>query len=70
MLCLAGTLSVLSISRAQPSPAHAVAATVRAGCGAARALIADNGKVLWVTARQSDALLAFSTAQRIPDRRR
>ena len=60
---LAGTLSVVSISRAEASPARAVAATVRAGCGAARALIADNGKVVWVTARQSDALLAFSTAQ-------
>jgi DNA-binding beta-propeller fold protein YncE len=60
---LAGTLSVLSLSRAETTPAHAVVATVRAGCGAARALIADSGKVVWVTARQSDALLAFSTAK-------
>ncbi len=60
---LAGTLSVVSISTAETSPAHAVMATVRAGCGAARALISDSGKVVWVTARQSDSLLAFSTAR-------
>jgi DNA-binding beta-propeller fold protein YncE len=60
---LAGTLSVVSISAAETNPAHAVVAAVRAGCGAARALVADGGKVVWVTARQSDALLAFSTAR-------
>jgi serine/threonine protein kinase/DNA-binding beta-propeller fold protein YncE len=64
---LAGTLAVVSISKAETSPAHAVVATVRAGCGAARALIADSGKVVWVTARQSDALLAFSTARLLTD---
>jgi DNA-binding beta-propeller fold protein YncE len=60
---LAGTLSVVSISTAETSPAHAVMATVRAGCGPARALIADSGKIVWVTARESDTLLAFSTAR-------
>jgi DNA-binding beta-propeller fold protein YncE len=60
---LAGTLSVVSISTAETNPAQAVVAAVRAGCGAARALISDGGKIVWVTARQSDALLAFNTAQ-------
>ena len=60
---LTGTLAVVDISKAETSPAHAVVATARAGCGAARALIADGGKVVWVTARQSDALLAFSAAK-------
>jgi DNA-binding beta-propeller fold protein YncE len=63
VVSLAGTLAVVNISRAETDPAHAVVATARAGCGAARALSADNGKIIWVTARQSDALLAFSAAR-------
>ena len=64
---LAGTLSVVSISTAETNPAQAVVAAVRAGCGAARVLISDSGKVVWVTARQSDTLLAFNTAQLLTD---
>ena len=60
---LQGRLSVLSMSRAETRPADAVVSTVRAGCGSARALISGNHQVVWVTARQSDALLAFSAAK-------
>ncbi len=58
---IAGTLSVISMRDAEKDPPSAVVRTVRAGCGPARALLSANAKVLWVTARRSDALLAFST---------
>jgi serine/threonine protein kinase/DNA-binding beta-propeller fold protein YncE len=58
-----GVLSVVSMSRAETDPAQAVVSTVRAGCGAARTLMSDHHKIVWVTARQSDALLAFSAAK-------
>ncbi len=60
---LGGTLSVINASKAETSPRSAVVKTVRAGCGTARVLLSADGQVLWVTARQSDALLAFSTAR-------
>jgi len=54
---------VLNLHTAETDPAHAVVATVRAGCGAARALVSGDGTIVWVTARDSDTLLAFSTAR-------
>ena len=55
-----GKLNVLSMSTAESDPAHAVTATVNAGCGPARALVSANQQVLWVTASASNALLGFS----------
>ncbi len=63
VVSLAGTLAVLNLHTAETDPAHAVVATVRAGCGAARALVSGDGTIVWVTARDSDTLLAFSTAR-------
>jgi DNA-binding beta-propeller fold protein YncE len=60
---LGGTLSIVSMQRAEKDPAGAVVSTVRVGCQPARALLSANGSVLWVTDRQSDELLAFSTAR-------
>jgi serine/threonine protein kinase/6-phosphogluconolactonase (cycloisomerase 2 family) len=59
---IGGTLSIVSVRTAETSPAGAVTYTVQVGCQPARALLAHNGKVLWVTARASDELLGFSTA--------
>jgi serine/threonine protein kinase/DNA-binding beta-propeller fold protein YncE len=59
---IGGTLSIVSVRMAETSPASAVAATVQVGCQPARALLAHNGKVLWVTSRASDELLGFSTS--------
>jgi DNA-binding beta-propeller fold protein YncE len=59
----AGKLSVLSMSTAEQHPSSAVTATVPAGCGPARLLVSADGRVLWVTAQGSDALLGFSTAK-------
>jgi DNA-binding beta-propeller fold protein YncE len=63
VVSLAGKLAVLNLSKAETDPAHSVVTTVRAGCGAARAMVSGNGKVVWVTARQSDALLGFSAPE-------
>jgi serine/threonine protein kinase/DNA-binding beta-propeller fold protein YncE len=59
----AGDLSVLSLSRAETDPAHAVVATAPAGCQPARALMSPDHQVVWVTARGSDALLGFSATR-------
>jgi DNA-binding beta-propeller fold protein YncE len=57
-----GSLSVISVRRAATDPAHAVLATVAAGCQPVRVITSADGTVAWVTARASDALLGFSTA--------
>ena len=59
----AGDLSVLSLNRAETDPAHAVVATVPAGCQPARAMMSPDRQVVWVTARGSDALLGFSATR-------
>jgi serine/threonine protein kinase/DNA-binding beta-propeller fold protein YncE len=59
-----GLLYVISLNRAEhhPGPA-AIRVTTRAGCDPARVITSADGKVLWVTARQSDSLLGFSAAK-------
>ena len=58
-----GTLSVISVARAEQDPARSVLSTVYSGCGAVRVVTSRSGSVVWVTARESDALLAFSAAR-------
>jgi DNA-binding beta-propeller fold protein YncE len=60
-----GTLSVISMAKAETDPAAAVVARVAAGCDPVRVITSANGSVVWVTARASDAVLAFS-ASRLP----
>jgi DNA-binding beta-propeller fold protein YncE len=62
-----GTLSVISLSRAEVDPAHSVLAIVTAGCQAVRVVTTGNGSVVWVTARASDPLLGFSAAKLLSD---
>jgi DNA-binding beta-propeller fold protein YncE len=65
-----GSLSVISVARAETDPADAVVTRVPAGCNPVRVVTSANGQVVWVTARASDALLAFSAAKldaRAPD---
>jgi len=63
----AGTLSVISMSKAETDPAHSVVATVTAGCSPVRVITSADGSVVWVTARESDSLLAFSAARLLTD---
>jgi DNA-binding beta-propeller fold protein YncE len=62
-----GTLSVISLSKAETDPAHSVVATVTAGCSPVRVITSADGSVVWVTARESDSLLAFSAARLLTD---
>jgi DNA-binding beta-propeller fold protein YncE len=58
-----GTLTVISLRRAETDPAASVVSTVRAGCSPVRVITSADGGVPWVTARESDRLLAFSAAR-------
>lgn len=57
-----GSLSVISVARAETDPAHSVITRVPAGCNPVRVITSSDGRVVWVTARGSDALLAFSAS--------
>jgi DNA-binding beta-propeller fold protein YncE len=58
----AGTVTVIGLRQAEIRPSDAVASTVSAGCSPVRVVTSADGKVVWVTARGSDAVLAFSAA--------
>jgi hypothetical protein len=58
-----GSLSVISVARAESDPAKSVVARVPAGCSPVRVITSADGSVVWVAARGSDALLAFSAAR-------
>jgi serine/threonine protein kinase len=58
-----GTLSVLSLTGAEVKPSTAVVSSTLAGCTPVRVITSADGTVLWVTARQSNSLLAFSAAR-------
>jgi hypothetical protein len=55
-----GTLSVISVPTAESHPAASVVVRVTAGCEPVRVITSADGSIVWVTARASDALLAFS----------
>jgi DNA-binding beta-propeller fold protein YncE len=57
-----GSLSVISVATAETDPAAAVVARVTAGCSPVRVITSADGDVVWVTARASDAVLAFSAS--------
>jgi DNA-binding beta-propeller fold protein YncE len=58
-----GTLTAIDIDTAEQHPAASVLAQVAAGCRPVRVALSADGSVAWVTARGSDALLAFDTTQ-------
>ncbi|MGE5286145.1 MAG: protein kinase domain-containing protein [Micromonosporaceae bacterium] len=58
-----GVLSVLDLRRAETRPAAALVSTAGAGCSPVRVINSEDATVVWVTARESDALLAFSAAK-------
>jgi DNA-binding beta-propeller fold protein YncE len=55
-----GLLSVISLTDAERHPARALVASVPADCQPVRVAVSSDGTVVWVTARGSDQLLAFS----------
>jgi DNA-binding beta-propeller fold protein YncE len=62
-----GTLTVISLRRAETDPAASVVSTVQAGCSPVRVITSADGGVVWVTARESDRLLGFSAARLLTD---
>ncbi len=58
-----GTLTVINVPRVETRPATAVQATVPAGCDPGRVITTAGGSTVWVTARASNALLAFSATR-------
>jgi DNA-binding beta-propeller fold protein YncE len=58
-----GTLSVVNLRQAETHPARSVVSTVNAGCSPARVVTSGDSTTVWVTARDSNAVLAFSAAR-------
>jgi hypothetical protein len=58
-----GTLSILDVEILKTDPSKALLASVDAGCGPVRVTVSPNGKHVWVTARESNKLLAFDAAK-------
>lgn len=61
---------MISIDKAERDPSHAVVATIPAHCSPVRAIVSRDGSTVWVTARESDQLLAFSASRLRSDPRR
>jgi hypothetical protein len=58
-----GSLSVIRVASADRDPRQSVVASVQAACGPVRVAVSADGATVWVTARESDLLLAFSAAR-------
>jgi DNA-binding beta-propeller fold protein YncE len=55
-----GTISVIDLAKAELSPSASVVASAPAGCGPVRVVVSADGSTVWVSARESDAVLGFS----------
>ena len=62
-----GAVIVIDVARARTYPAHAVVARVPAACSPVRMSISSKGDRIYVTARNSNAVLEFDTAKLVPD---
>ncbi|HEV2244457.1 MAG TPA: beta-propeller fold lactonase family protein [Streptosporangiaceae bacterium] len=59
----AGRLYVVDMRKAETDPQHAVYRSAAAGAAPARVIVSADGSVVWVTDRDSNALVAFSAAK-------
>ena len=62
-----GTLSVVDVKTLETEPSQALLSNVDAGCGPVRVIVSRDGHIVWVTARESNALLAFDASKLISD---
>jgi DNA-binding beta-propeller fold protein YncE len=62
-----GMVTVIDLALAETNPAKAVKTTVPAGCAPVRVIASADGQTIWVTSRDSDALLGFSAAKMVSD---
>ncbi len=58
----AGTLSVVDLKRVELDPGGAVETRVTAGCAPSHVAVSPDGGTLWVTASQSNEVLAYRSA--------
>jgi len=58
-----GTLSVLDVATLTTNPSEALLTSLDAGCGPVRISVSGDGKHVWVTARESNKLLAFDVTK-------
>jgi DNA-binding beta-propeller fold protein YncE len=66
-----GSISVINVHAAETNPGkNAVMRTVRAGCQTARVMFSNGGRVLWVTAKASNILMAVDPVLLRTDPRR
>lgn len=63
----AGAVQVVDIARARHRPRDSVISLTPAGCSPVRAVLSPDGARLYVTARASNAVLAFDTARLLTD---
>lgn len=62
-----GAIIVVDVARAETDPANSVAARIPAGCSPVRMAMTPDGERVFVTARNSNALLGFDTSKLISD---
>ena len=62
-----GTLSVIDVETLKTDPSKALISNVAAGCGPVRVIVSRDNRVVWVTARESNALLAFDASKLVSD---
>ena len=62
-----GAIIVLDVIKAKTDPAGAIVAKVPAGCSPVRLALSPDGRTAWVTARNSNAAIAFDTAKLVQD---
>ena len=60
-----GTLSIIDVAKLRTDPGEALISQVPAGCGPVRVIVSRDDQVVWVTARESNALLAFNASKLI-----
>jgi DNA-binding beta-propeller fold protein YncE len=62
-----GAIHVVDVERAKVDAAHAIVANVPAGCSAVRLVLSPDGERAYVTARNSNSLLAFDARKLATD---
>ena len=62
-----GRLYVVDMTKVATDPQHAVTTSAAAGCAPARVIVSRSGADVWVTDRDSNALVAFSAAKLLSD---
>jgi DNA-binding beta-propeller fold protein YncE len=58
-----GALFTIDVAKARRDPKHAVVGAAAAGCSPVRVVLSPDGTSAWVTARGSDELMRYATAQ-------